>query len=501
MHTTIRAPRIRTSCLGVCAQILQCLALAISLNTAFAAQAAESPARPNFVFILADDLGWADLGCYGATFYESPHIDRLAREGVRFTQAYTAGAVCSPTRSSIMTGKVPVRTGVTDYIPGLALKGTRLTTQPTRRELALEETTIAEALAARGYQTFYSGKWHLGGKDYGPHEQGFEVVVEDGSLGGGKDPTVGDKLTDSAVRFLGERDARRPFFMFLGYHEPHTPIVPHPEHMAHFTAKATQLPKVDVVSQPEHHGQSRLVQDDPAYACEIKVLDEGVRRIDEKLAELGLAENTIVIFTSDNGGLCTKAEPGPTSNLPLRSGKGWLYEGGIRVPLIVRAPDLVRAGAVKAGAVCDAPVISTDYYPTLLALAGAPPMPEQHVDGRSFVPLLRGESLPQRALYWHYPHYHGSTWAPGSAMRDGDWKLIEFFEDGAIELYNLRDDLGERTNVAASQKNIADRMRAELTAWQRAAGAYLPQPADPTKDPAADGAQPAKKKKKASASD
>ena len=252
------------------------LAAFAALCQPFTAPAADAPARPNVVFILADDLGWADLGCYGAKFYESPHIDRLASQGVRFTQAYTAGAVCSPTRGSIMTGKVPVRTGVTDYIPGLALQGTRLTTQPTRRELALEETTIAEALSAQGYQTFYSGKWHLGGKGYGPHEQGFEAVVEDSSLGAtGKDPTVGDRLTDSAVKFLGERDAARPFFMYLGYHEPHTPILPHPEHIAHFTAKAEKLPKVDVISQAERNGQSRLVQDDPAYACEIQVLDEG----------------------------------------------------------------------------------------------------------------------------------------------------------------------------------------------------------------------------------
>lgn len=475
------------------------LAAFAALCQPFTAEAADAPARPNVVFILADDLGWADLGCYGAQFYESPHIDQLASQGVRFTQAYTAGAVCSPTRGSIMSGKVPVRTGVTDYIPGLALQGTRLTTQPTRRELALEETTIAEALSAQGYQTFYSGKWHLGGKDYGPHEQGFEVVVEDGSLGAtGKDPTVGDRLTDSAVKFLGERDAARPFFMYLGYHEPHTPILPHPEHIAHFTAKAEKLPKVDVISQEERNGQSRLVQDDPAYACEIKVLDEAVRRIDEKLQALGLAENTIVIFFSDNGGLCTKAEPGPTSNLPLRSGKGWLYEGGIRVPLIVRAPSVA-----KPGSVCDAPVISTDFFPTLLELAGAPPMPQQHVDGRSFAPLLHGESLPERALYWHYPHYHGSTWAPGSAMRAGDWKLIEFYEDGTGELYNLRDDVGERTNLALSQKEIAKRMHAELSAWRKATGAYIPQPADPATGGSASPAdtKPAKKKKKAKLAD
>jgi len=443
--------------------------------------------RPNVVFLLADDLGWTDLGCYGGKFYESPHIDRLAGSGVRFTQAYTAGAVCSPTRGSIMTGKCPVRTGVTDYIPGLSLKGTKLITQPTRRELALDERTVAEALASHGYQTFYSGKWHLGGEGYGPQQQGFEVVVEDASLGNsGKDPLVGDRLTDSALNFLDERDAARPFFMYLGYHEPHTPIFDHPKHIEHFRNKAAALPKAETTSIPERQGQSMLVHDSPGYGCEVAVLDDAVRRLTEKLQELRLDDQTVFIFFSDNGGLCTKADPGPTSNLPLRSGKGWLYEGGIRVPLIVRAPGLTQAGTV-----CDVPVLSTDFFPTLLELAGAPLEPDRHVDGRSLLPLLRGEAPVERTLYWHYPHYHGSTWAPGSAVRDGDWKLIEFLDEQATELYDLRRDLGERTNLADSHPEVVGRLRAKLNVWRSETGALMP---TPNPDAAGDGARPVGKK-------
>jgi arylsulfatase A-like enzyme len=441
------------------------------------ALAAEPFHRLNVVFVMADDLGWADLGCYGGKFYESPSIDRLAREGMRFIQAYTAGSVCSPTRSSIQTGKYPVRTGITDYVPGLHPAGVKLDTPHTRRELALEETTVAEALARQGYQTFYSGKWHLGGKGFEPQDQGYEVVVDDASLGNsGKDPLVGDRLTESALRFLDTRDKTRPFFMFLAYHEPHTPILAHPQYIDRFRVKAAGLPKPERESVAERQGRSRLVQDDAGYACEVAVLDDGVKRLGEKLEALGLTATTVFVFTSDNGGLCTKAQPGPTSNLPLRSGKGWLYEGGIRVPLIVRLP-----GVAKPGSTCDTPIISTDYFPTLLALTGAAPMPQQHLDGVSIVPLLRGGTIAPRALYWHYPHYHGSTWAPGSTIRDGDWKLIEFFEEDAVELYDLRDDVGERKDLAATMPDVARQLKAKLGAWREEVHAVIPKPAQPGK--------------------
>jgi arylsulfatase A-like enzyme len=423
----------------------------------------------NVVFILADDLGWTDLGCYGSTFYETPHIDQLAAEGLRFTQAYTAGAVCSPTRSSIMTGQYPVRTGITDYIPGLHPDGVRLSTPYTKTELALEYVTIAEALRKTGYQTWYGGKWHLGGNGFGPEDQGFEVVVQDDALGDHrKDPLVGDRLAEAAVQFLDGRDSTRPFFMFLGFHEPHTPILPHPEHIDRFRAKAQTAP-VDTTSLEERNGRSRTVQNDPGYATEIAVLDDAVARLSAKLDALELTESTVVILFSDNGGLCTLKNPGPTTNLPLRSGKGWLYEGGIRVPLIIRAP-----GTVEPGSVCETPVISTDLFPTLLALAGAPLLPDRHLDGQSLVPLLSGDSLPARTLYWHYPHYHGSTWAPGSAILDGDWKLIEFLDEERVELYNLSRDIGERTDLAADEPARVRHLQERLTAWRESTGAIMP---------------------------
>ena len=463
-------------------------ALCASLHAAKEAAAAESGNKPNLVFILADDLGWSDLGCYGSPFNETPHLDKLASEGLRFTQAYTAGAVCSPTRSSIMTGKVPVRTGVTDYIPGLRSTGRKLVTRNTKTELALEEVTIGEALRIGGYQTFYGGKWHLGGTGYEPSDQGFEVCVTDAQLGNhARDWQVGQRLTESAVKFLSERDARRPFFMYLSYHEPHTPILEYPATIAKFKDKAAKLPQTEATSSErrERDGITRIVQDDPAYGSEVAGLDSFVGTVLAELDRMGLAENTIVIFFSDNGGLSTKADPGPTSNEPLRAGKGWLYEGGIRVPLIVRAPGLTTAGTTT-----DAPVYSTDFYPTLLSLAGLPAMPEQHVDGLDITSVVKGDAPPKRdTYYWHYPHYHGSTWAPGGAMREGDWKLIEFFDEGTAELYNLKSDLAEKHNLAAAEPTRLKAMQARLAEWRTATNAYVPQPGE---QPAAE--KPAAKK-------
>ncbi|MGV3659084.1 MAG: sulfatase [Prosthecobacter sp.] len=450
-------------------------------------------AQPNILFILADDLGWKDLGCYGSPFNETPNIDKLASQGLRFTQAYTAGAVCSPTRGSIMSGKFPARTGVTDYIPGLPSTGRKLVTKPTNKQLALEEVTVAEALKEGGYQTFYAGKWHLGNKGFEPQDQGFEVVVSDASLGNnGKDWQSGQKLSESAMKFLDERDSKRPFFMFLGYHEPHTPILEYPAHIAKFKEKAAGQITAAVHSRQERDGQTRLLQNDPAYASEVAGLDGFVGSVLEKLDKGGLADNTIVIFFSDNGGLSTKADIGPTSNEPLRAGKGWLYEGGIRVPLIVRMP-----GKAKAGATTDAPVISTDIYPTLLGLAGLPARPEQHRDGLDMSAVLRGEGTPARdTLFWHYPHYHGSTWAPGGAMREGDWKLIEFFDEGTAELYNLKADLSERENMAAAEPERLKAMREKLAVWRADTGAYLPVPGE---TPATEKPKGKKNKKKKAA--
>lgn len=450
-------------------------------------------AQPNILFILADDLGWRDLGCYGSPFNETPNIDKLASQGLRFTQAYTAGAVCSPTRGSIMSGKFPVRTGVTDYIPGLSSAGRKLVTKPTNKQLALEEVTVAEALREGGYQTFYAGKWHLGNQGFEPQDQGFEVVVSDADLGNhGRDWQAGQRLSESAVKFLDERDAKRPFFMFLGYHEPHTPILEYPAHIAKYKEKAAGQITAAVHSRQERDGQTRLLQNDPAYASEVAGLDSFVGSVLEKVDKSGLADNTIVIFFSDNGGLSTKADIGPTSNEPLRAGKGWLYEGGIRVPLIVRAP-----GKTKAGATAETPVISTDVYPTLLSLAGLPVRPQQHRDGLDVSGVLGGGAAPMRdTLFWHYPHYHGSTWAPGGAMREGDWKLIELFDEGTAELYNLKDDLSERENLAAAEPERLKAMREKLAAWRAETGAYVPVPGE---TPVTEKPQAKKNKKKKSA--
>jgi len=425
--------------------------------------------RPNILFILADDLGWRDLGCYGSPFNETPHLDKLATQGLRFTQAYTAGAVCSPTRGSIQTGKVPPRTGVTDYIPGLSSAGRKLVTRPTNKQLALEEVTVAESLREGGYQTFYAGKWHLGNQGFAPEDQGYEIVVPDENHA--KDWQGGQKLSESAMKFLDEHDAKRPFFMFLGYHEPHTPILEYPDHIAKFREKAAKLP-AEAENRRERDGMTRTLQNDAAYASEVAGLDSFVGSVLDQLDRSGLAESTIVIFFSDNGGLSTKSEPGPTSNEPLRAGKGWLYEGGIRVPLIVRAP-----GLTKAGTTSDTPVWSPDFYPTLLSLAGLTARPEQHRDGLDISAVLRGETAPARdTFYWHYPHYHGSTWAPGGAMREGDWKLIEHFDEGSAELFNLKTDLSEKTNLANTEPQRLQAMQAKLAAWRKETGAYMPVP-------------------------
>lgn len=469
--------------------------LGMAPSAPIAAAPAAGSGKPNILFILADDLGWRDLGCYDSPFNETPHLDKLASQGLRFTQAYTAGSVCSPTRGSLMTGKVPVRTGVTDYIPGLPSTGRKLVTKPTSKQLPLEEVTVAEALQEGGYQTFYAGKWHLGNAGFEPQDQGFEVVVPDASLGNhGRDWQVGQRLTESALKFLDERDKQRPFFMFLGYHEPHIPILEYPQHIARFREKAAGQPTAAVHSRPERKGQTRVLQNDPAYASEVAGLDSFAGSVLAKLDQNGLAENTIVIFFSDNGGLSTKTEIGPASNEPLRAGKGWLYEGGIRVPLIVRIP-----GRTRPGSTTDVPVFSTDMYPTLLSLAGLPLRPQQHRDGLDLSSLLSGGTPPARDTYfWHYPHYHGSTWAPGGAMREGDWKLIEFFDEGTAELYNLKQDISERQNLAAAEPGRLKAMREKLAAWRAETSACMPQPGETPAVPK-DAAKKNKKRKKSSA--
>ncbi|RMF37376.1 MAG: DUF4976 domain-containing protein [Planctomycetota bacterium] len=455
--------------------------------------AQSAPARPmNIVFFLVDDLGWADVGCFGSRFYETPNIDALASSGMRFTQAYAACSVCSPTRASILTGRHPVRVDITDWIPGMRAgpdKNPRFLHIEDRDNLALEEVTIAEALKDRDYQTFFAGKWHLGDEGHWPTDQGFDFNVggnAKGSPPGGyyapwKNPTLQarqpgeyltERLTEESIHFLQTRDSDRPFLLYLSYYNVHSPITPYRKRHPHFVAKAQQWFTDPTPTIPEHFGISRGRQDNPDYASMVAAVDDSVGALMETLERLGLSENTAVFFFSDNGGLCTLRRPGPTCNLPLRSGKGWLYEGGIREPMIARVP-----GVTEPGSINQSPVVSMDFFPTMLQLAGLPLRPDLHADGRSLLPLLAGDqSTAPRTLYWHYPHYHGSTWCPGAAIRDGDWKLIEFYEWDEVELYNLATDPGETHDLSEEMPQRTEQLRSKLRQWQSAMGAKMPQP-------------------------
>lgn len=440
---------------------------------------APAAAKWNVVLLLADDLGWSDLGCTGSTFYETPAIDRLASQSMRFTRAYAACNVCSPTRASILTGKYPARLHTTNFFGGNR-KGLLLPPEY-RQSLPAEETTLAEAFRAAGYRTGIAGKWHLGGKGSLPADHGFDVVMGPESRPSGgppEDPHFATQLSTQAAQFLDQsKDA--PFFLYLPFHSPHVGLKTRPALLEKYKAKAAALAPAGPRSVDVGQGfKARAVQDHPAYAGMIQELDEGVDRVLKKLDALGLSERTIVVFNSDNGGLST-AEGSPTCNLPLRAGKGWNYEGGLRVPLMVRMP-----GRVGAGTTNDVPVISNDLYPTLLELAGVPVPPGQAVDAVSLVPLLdRTGSIPERPLYWHYPHYSNQGGRPAGALRSGDWKLVEWFEDGRVELFDLAKDPGEHQDLAAAQPERAASMKKQLADWRVAVGAQMPTPNPKPVDP------------------
>jgi arylsulfatase A-like enzyme len=462
--------------------------------------------KPNIIFILIDDMGWRDLSCYGSQFYETPNIDRLAAEGMSFSQAYAACPVCSPTRASLLTGKYPARLGVTDWIDwgfGIHPARGKLVDAPYVDHLPLDEKTIARALREGGYQTWHIGKWHLGGEAYYPEKHGFEVNIGGCKWGsphngyfspwgipGLTDESpgkyLGDHLTDEAIRLIEEHDDR-PFFLNLWYYDVHTPIQAKPEKIQKYEQKAQDLhlDELETFSIgdyfPAKHKKDqrilrRLVQSNPNYAGMIESLDENVGRLLSALERQGIAENTLVVFTSDNGGLST-AEGSPTTNSPLSEGKGWMYEGGTREPLIIKWP-----GSTLPGALCHAPVTSPDFYPTLLEIAELPTFPEQHsgdeyIDGNSLVPLLLESEQPEpKPIFWHYPHYGNQGGTPGSSVRMGDYKLIEFFEDNHLELYNLREDLGEKDNLAKDEPKRAREMHQVLEEWREKVKAKIPQP-------------------------
>ncbi|MBH54574.1 MAG: arylsulfatase [Opitutaceae bacterium] len=448
---------------------------------------AENP--KNVIVFLVDDLGWTDLGCYGSKFYESHRIDAFAKEAARFTNAYTPNPVCSPTRAAILTGRYPSRVNITDWIPGMTPRNPTLKTPEDRYNLALSEVTLAEALKEHGYQTFYAGKWHLGDEGHYPQNQGFDINKgghDKGSPPGGyyapfnnpqlevkeDDHYLTDRLTNECINFLETRSAEKPFLLYLSYYTVHTPIQGWDEFDAYFLEKKSKLPnggKPKVRS--EQNGNTLLTQSGHKYAAMVKALDNSVGRILDTLKVQGLDKDTVIVFSSDNGGLSTKTVPGPTSVLPLRAGKGWCYEGGIRVPLLIRSPSIDTSNTT-----IDTPVISMDYFPTILDLAGLPARPDLHTDGVSLKPLLEGGEIEDRSLFWHYPHYHGSAWTPGAAVRVGDWKLIQFYEYDKIELYNLAADIEEMNDLSKSNPEKTAELLAELKRLQAETGSQIPMP-------------------------
>lgn len=443
--------------------------------------------QPNFVFILVDDLGWADVKCnYPESFYDTPNIDRLAQNGVRFTNAYAANPVCSPTRAALMTGKHPNRVNITDWIPGADPQKRPLLGPQDNNELALSEVTLAEKLKEKGYKTCFVGKWHLGDEGFFPEDQGFDRNLgghHRGSPPGGyyspyKNPKLSDgpegeyltdRLTDESIQFISE-NKEDPFLLYLAFYTVHTPIQAAKKHIKKYEAKRETLGLTEIPHKEEGQGWTKTVQENAAFASMVAAMDENVGRVVDALKEQGLDENTWIIFTSDNGGLSTLTRKNaPTSNGPLRAGKGWCYEGGIRVPLIVSGP-----GIKESGKITDQPAVSMDFYPTILNLAG---VEHEQNDGYDLLPVLtENKTLGRDELFWHFPHYHGSAWKPGSALRKDNWKLVVHYENNLTELFNLADDPGETTDIANENQEKVTELKKLLDKKLKESGAQFPTP-------------------------
>ena len=494
--------------------------------------------EPNIIFFLVDDLGWSDVAIYGSSFYETPNIDQLAKDGIRFTQAYAACHVCSPTRASILTGKYPARLQLTDWLQGRSLILPRtdydyenLKSAKFYQQLPFEEITIAEELKSNGYKTAIFGKWHLGEDPSGPLAHGFDLHIPKGWNKGwpkagyyapfkldGIEDSEGDyltnRLTDEALKFI-DQNKKEPFFLYLSLFSVHDPIQGRPDLVEKYQKKLNKLSSSNnpdfilegnpddptplskselgnLIKLPSHKDFKVLPQrtvkikqrqDNIHFAAMVEAVDESLGRLISRLKELNLDENTILIFFSDNGGMSganfgrptreilpTKLDEAfSTSNLPLRGAKGWLYEGGIRVPLIVKWP-----GRVEGGIVSDRQVISTDFYPTILEMLGLESKSLQHVDGKSFVRALENKQYNRGAIYWHFPHYsnHGMQ-SPGGAIRLGDYKLIEYFENNSFQLFNLKNDIGEQNDLSTSAPEKAAELLSMLNEWRRETSAQM----------------------------
>jgi arylsulfatase A-like enzyme len=441
---------------------------------------------PNVLVFLVDDLGYMDIGANNPDcFYETPQIDALARSGMRFTDGYAANPVCSPTRYSLMTGKYPSRVDATNFFSGK--RAGTFKPAPLNDRMPLTEITIAQALKTKGYATFFAGKWHLGPtEEYYPQNRGFDINIGGYYRGG---PYTGKKyfapfenpqmqeespagehlparLARETVQFI-KNNPDRPFLAYLSFYSVHTPLIGRPDLVKKYQAKAAIINGREFADEEQVFGNKarkvRILQKHAIYAAMVEAMDAAVGQVLQQLENSGIAQNTLVIFTSDNGGLST-SEGSPTSNLPLRGGKGWIYEGGIREPWIIRYPGITEPGTMSSEPIC-----SIDLFPTVASAAGV--KITHHIDGIDLLPVLKGNSLHRQSLYWHYPHYSNQGGIPGGAIREGDYKLVERYEDGRVHLFNLKDDIGERNDLAAAQPQRVAQMRARLHGWYQSVGA------------------------------
>ncbi len=454
------------------------------------------PVKPNILFILADDLGYTDLSCMGSKYYETPNIDKIANSGMIFTNGYAACQVSSPSRASILTGKFPARHGITNWIGEASGEEWRKMNRHTRllpseyvHNLPSEYITLPEALKECGYKTFFAGKWHLGEKGSWPEDHGFDINKggwEAGSPKGGyfspfANPNLPDgpngenlemRLANETVKFIKAQNGT-PFFAYLSFYAVHSPIQTTRAKWEKYREKAERMGITPTGFGMERRLPYRLYQDNPVYAGLVESMDDAVGKVLNSLQELGLDKNTIVIFTSDNGGVVS-GDNNSTSNYPLRGGKGYQWEGGIREPYFISVPWMNNAGNK-----CDTPVTGTDFYPTLLDLAGLPLKPAQHEDGVSLKPLLSGHTIGERNLIWHYPHYGNQGGDPSCIVRRGNWKLIYYFEDNHQELYNLAADLSETNDIAAQNPVKVKELSAGLFGYLKNVKAKFPEK-DPT---------------------
>lgn len=464
--------------------------------------------KPNILFILADDLGYSDLSCMGSNYYETPNIDLIADEGMVFTDGYAGCQVCSPSRATLMLGQFTARHGITDWIGAKTgvlwrekNRNSKMLPPEYSSHMPAEALTLPKALKSEGYATFFAGKWHIGDKGHYPEDHGFDINIggfHSGSPKGGffapfnnpnlKDKEKGENLSmrlakETANFIIASKD--KPFLAYLSFYAVHAPIQTSKEKWLKYRDKAEKMGIAEKGFEDGHFLPMRKYQDNPVYGGLVETMDDAVGLVLNALKENGLEKNTIVIFTSDNGGV-TSGDHYSTNCLPLKGGKGYEWEGGIRVPYIVSVPWMEHHGQNN-----NTPVAASDFFPTILDLAGLPLLPEAHTDGKSIVPALKGGSLDERPLYWHYPHYGNQGGRPVSIMRKGDWKLIHFWEDGHDELYNLVHDIHEDKDLAIVRSKRTNEMSQTLLNWLSEVGAKIPTP-DPLYDEAKEKAAIAK---------